>query len=225
MILSNERQSRSLTLTPTALRAGLIVESGYLLKHGGARATMVELRVTPSSRFPTNCSCQHHLLLAFKGVDLVQIAAIEPPRAKCTRGSSTIGTSAKMTVTSVIMNNGFRRVATPQVGYSAPLSFGAPMGATFWEQYPTTPVRDALTSREQCLDICLVETVFVQLFRCLFSLVGLVNLGFFVWAYKSLKVSSTFTHIRKHLQMCLATLPTSSLLRRTGRQLSVACRV
>ena len=75
---------------------------------------MVELRVTPSSLFPANCYCQHHLLPAFTGVGLVQIAAIDTRLEQSAHGcSSTIGTkvsaSAKMTVTSVIMNrDGFQ---------------------------------------------------------------------------------------------------------------------
>ena len=86
-----------------------------------------------------------------------------------------------MTVTSGTVS---RRVATPQVGYSAPLSFGAPVGATFWEQYPTIGWFKKFCS-----------TISLSFFPCL----GQSILIFFVWAYKSLKVSLTITHIRKHL--------------------------
>ena len=63
------------------------------------------------------------------------------------------------------------------------LVVGEPMGATFREQYPT---------------ICWFKQ-FCPTIHCPFSLVGLVNIGLLCVEDKSLKVSLTFTHIRKHL--------------------------
>ena len=132
---------------------------------------MVELRVTPRSRFPPNCYCQHHLLPAIKGVGLVQIAAIDTRLEQSAQGCSlTIGTK----VFGICKDDRDKR---------------------YHEQGRFPNVLQHL----RLATVLPWFKQFVQLFHCPFFPGWVSQYWFSLWAYKSLKVSLTITHICKHL--------------------------